>query len=46
MTTVHAGEFRDARLQKVRSEDRTIGAVDAYGARSLLISLMLEAVSK
>ena len=36
MTTVHAGEFRDALLQKVRSEDCTIGAVDEYGARYIV----------
>jgi len=36
MTTAHAGEFRDALLQKVRSEDCAISAVDEYGARYIV----------
>ncbi len=33
MTTAHAGEFRDALLQKVRSKDSAMSGVDEYGAR-------------
>jgi hypothetical protein len=36
MTSAHAGEFRDVLLQKVRSEDCVIGAVDEYGARYIV----------
>jgi hypothetical protein len=36
MTNAHAGEFRDALLQKVKSEDCAMGRVDEYGARYIV----------
>jgi hypothetical protein len=36
ITTTHAGEFRDALLQAVRSGDCVIGPVDEYGARYIV----------
>jgi hypothetical protein len=36
VTSAHAGEVRDALLQKVRSEDCIIAAVDEYGSRYIV----------